>query len=756
MVAAPFCAQVLGRLGALVTKLTRWEDDPLAQLDDGYASVGRCLDDYCNGDKTRAVAPIVDASALVSVCKRADVLVCDWTPQEQAKLGLSLGDLRELHPNLIIVSITGYGLTGPRSNWPASELTAYHSGGEGYTLPGPAQFALFPDRPPVRAGRFLADFDTGLTAAAGTLAALLRRGSTGQGEIVEVAGQEVELSLNRTTISRSLYEGRDYDRTYRGFDYAGFLRCLDGWACVRPSEQHHWRRFVEVIGQPKLADDPRFATRIARFENSDELNSTLERWTRTVPREVVRQAVSDAGCPGGSYLEPIELLDDEAINSRDLFAEAAGGGRAPARMFRACANGRAEPTASRLAGRLRAAASPGAGPLAGLRVLDFTWVAAGPYATELMGFFGAEVIRVESRSKPDIFRRNGDEPDDDLNSSIRFVDLNQGKRSICVDLKHPQGLDLVMRLAEDADVLIENFRPGVRERLGFGDDALHDRNPAMVVVSLSGFGRTASDRDRPGYASIFSAESGVSTLTGYAGSPPTDIRDTNDLRAGTMACVATLAGLLTVLAHHRGVSADVAARDALICLQGDAVLQASRGGAPSRSGNEIATCVPYDVYRTASGDWVAISVRTDEEWRALTAVADTDLRAKPAWVERDARLRDRSLVNAVVADWVATRETTALVEQLCRAGVPAGKSVTGSDLGMDRHLLERGFLGPGRHARLGEITYLGSPVRFGPEPVSSPPLPPPLLGEHLHSILQDKLGLSRAMIAELRASGAVQ
>jgi len=720
-VAGPMCGAHLAGLGAEVIRVAP-TDDWVNELDTGLDSIGRCLIDASNRGKVieAAVAPRDTAMTVGRWLADIDVIVTDWNPVRARTLGIDLRELIARKPNLVAVAVTPYGLSGPHADWPGSELTGYHSGGEGYLLPGGVVHQAVPDRPPVRAGRFLADEDAGLAAAVAVLAALVRREANGPGDLIDVSIQEVQLGEGRTTLSRAFFEQSDFDRTYAGYDYAGVLKCTDGWICLRPSEEHHWSSFTREMGRPELADDPRFATRTARFENNDALNAELETWTRSLTRADVRKALLAAGCPGGPYLEPSEVIDDPAISSRGLFGPAPGGGVVPVQPF--VVSGRHEGV-SDLVDRMSEATRFGdAGPLSGLRVLDLTWVAAGPYTTALLAFAGAEVIKVESQSMPDLFRRPlGGGTDYDTN--IRFVDLNQGKKSICVDLKSSEGQRVVLDLARDADIVIDNFRPGVRGRLGLADDVLWNVNPALTIVSLSGFGASVDDADRPGYASIFSAESGLSAMTGWPDCPPADVRDTNDLRAGTLAALGTLAAVLALLRTQMAASLDVAARDALILLQSSVMLQASRGGNASRSGNALDGASPYGVFACKDG-YVAISARTEAEYAALR-------RAIPELPPLDEPLgANQEAIERVVSNWASAHSRADVVAQLVELGVPASISATASDLLTDVHLIGRNALRTMEHPRLGELTVVGPPFRFASAPLGPVAPATPLLGQH--------------------------
>lgn len=721
-VAAPFAARVLGDLGANVVRLEPASGDPLLEADLGPASAARCAyDDVNAGKQVHRVADLRDAVA--ANLATVDLLVGDLTPAEQQRTGLQLDALRSRHPSLVVGVVTGYGQTGPHADHPWSELTTYHAGSEAATLPGPRIYERFPDRPPVRVGRYLAGYDTGLTLAGGLVAASIRRAATGEGDLIEVSAQEVEMSLNRTTISRGLNEGLEVDRRYEGYGWQGTLRCRDGWVCLRPNEDRHWRAFTAVIGRPELAVDPRFATYDARFEHGAALLVELERWTRTVDRSQVREAMADAGVPGAPYLEPHEVLDDQVVGGRGVFGDHPAGGRHPTLPLRQALGSEPGPDAVEdLRARL-AAADRRAGPLAGLRVLDLTWVASGPYATLLLRLLGAEVIKVESAARPDLFRRSHGS-DADIDAGLRFVDLNQGKRSIALDLKDDDDRATFRALAASCDVLVENYRPGVRERLGFGDEELWEQHPGLVTVSLSGFGATAEDRDRPGYASVFAAESGISAMTGYPDAPPTDVRDSNDLRGGTATFLGAVAGVFGVLAAGRAGAIELGVRDVLIALQGDVFLQASRGAHVTRSTNAVEGCPADGCYPAADGGFVAVSARTQTERRALTETIGS-----PSRPDED--------IEVALAGWIAGTSAASAVAELVAAGVPAVATASVQDLGRDQHLAARRVFRDGDHPRLGRLRFVGGPIRSASADRSGRATPSPLLGEHTDAIIAE-------------------
>ena len=262
--------------------------------------------------------------------------------------------------------------------------------------------------------------------------------------------------------------------------------------------------------------------------------------------------------------------------------------------------------------------------LEGVRVLDFTWAAAGPYATCLLALLGAEVVKVESTKRPDPARRGFLADYGGINRSPNFNELNLGKRSFQVDLSEPAGRALAHRLAEWADVVVDNFRPGVMTRFGLDAETLLAQRPELIVASSSANGATGPDAMAAGLASIFGATGGLSEQTGYADGPPTEIGESTDYRSGSALAVAMLAALLHRARTGEGQHVDLASREVVAASSPDALLAEQLGVAVAdpRSATRHREFAPHDVYPAAGeDDWVAIAVGDESEWAGLCARA---------------------------------------------------------------------------------------------------------------------------------------
>jgi benzylsuccinate CoA-transferase BbsF subunit len=389
-----------------------------------------------------------------------------------------------------------------------------------------------------------------------------------------------------------------------------------------------------------------------------------------------------------------------------------------------------------------------------VRVLDFSWAAAGPYATELLSFMGAEVLKVESRQRLDLARRGfyqSTSPD----ASADFNDLNLNKRSICLNLSQPEGVALVKRLVEHCDVVVENFRPGVMRRLGLDYATLSAINPRLIMASASANGSTGPESAYAGYAGIFNALSGAGALTGYADGPPTEMRISMDLRVGMTLAFAVLTALYARRRTNRGQHIDLSAREAITCLIGHTVLHATMNGdSPRRQGNADQAMAPHGCYPCLGHDrWVTIAVGNEDEWAALCQGTGHE-----AWLEEarfatmQSRLAHRQELDALLSDWTRHHTPEEVTARLQQAGVAVYPSMDSAMLAGAKHLHDRGVFATVEHPHLGAQTVLGPPWR-SPDVPSVPDRAAPLLGEHTETVLRELLGLDDTELQRLAAAG---
>jgi len=394
-------------------------------------------------------------------------------------------------------------------------------------------------------------------------------------------------------------------------------------------------------------------------------------------------------------------------------------------------------------------------PLAGVRVLDFSRVLAGPYCTMMLGDMGADVIKVEDPSKGDDTRGWG--PPFQGTESAYFLSVNRNKKSITLNLKSPAGLAAAQRLALSSHVLVENFRPGTMDRLGLGYEAMRTLNPRLVYCSVSGFGQTGPQRKRPGYDAMMQGEGGLMSLTGFPDGPPTKVGiSIADLVAGLFAVQGILLALRVADQTGAGQWVDLSLLDGQVgLLTFQAASYFATGKSPARLGNVHPMITPYETYRTADG-FVIIAVGTDAMWRAFRDLVGLPKEGPDA--ERMATSRQRVALRAELAailePIIARRTTSEWIADLERLGIPCGRVRSVGEVLTDPQVLARELVQQVDHATLGRISTTGIPIKLSETPGAIQSAPP-LLGQHTAEVLREVLGMSDAEIAQLKRDGAI-
>ena len=384
--------------------------------------------------------------------------------------------------------------------------------------------------------------------------------------------------------------------------------------------------------------------------------------------------------------------------------------------------------------------SPG-GPLAGIRVLDLSRVLAGPYAAMLLGDLGAEVVKVERPGAGDDTRHWGPPfaRAADGEESTYFLSVNRGKRSVVIDLKDPAEREFIDSLVRWADVLVENFRPGVMDRLELGDARLAELNPALIRLEITGFGTRGPDAGRVGYDQILQAEGGLMSLTGTNASGEVKVGvPIADVTAGLFGVIGVLSAL--VERARSGVGQQVST--SLLAAQvGIHTFQATRyliaGEVPGPSGNHHPTVAPYGMFQAADGPLV-IAVGNDEIWLRFAPLIGLEP-ADPRFKTNALRLAHLAELHQVVAERLASRTVAQWLELLRRAAVPAGELKTLDRVYESEQARAAGLVWEVEHPRLGRIRLPGNPLHFSRSALA-PGLPPPSLGEHTAELRDDLLG----------------
>ncbi len=367
-------------------------------------------------------------------------------------------------------------------------------------------------------------------------------------------------------------------------------------------------------------------------------------------------------------------------------------------------------------------------PLDGIRVIDLSRVLAGPYASLLLADMGAEVIKVEEPGRGDDTRAW---PPFQGGEATYFMSVNRGKKSLTLDLKHPEGKTILGRLLAGADVLLENFRPGTLERLGFGDAAVRAVNPRLVYCSISGFGESGPEAGRPGYDLIVQGESGIMDITGFPDGPPVKVGNSiADLAAGTMAAHGIVLALFARERTGEGQKVEIAMVEvmaALLTYHGQAYF--ATGKSPGRRGNQHPSIVPYEVFRAADG-YLTVGVANNSLWaRFCQAIGAAELTADPRFDTEARRVENRETLVPLLGRVFEQAPVAHWLERLGRAGVPAGKIKSVGEVLESEHLRARGTVVSLAHPTAGPMRMVGPAIRLSATPGEAAG-PAPLLGEH--------------------------
>jgi benzylsuccinate CoA-transferase BbsF subunit len=398
-----------------------------------------------------------------------------------------------------------------------------------------------------------------------------------------------------------------------------------------------------------------------------------------------------------------------------------------------------------------------AAPLAGIRVADFTWVWAGPHCTLQLAHLGAEVIRVETATRICVTRMLPPfadfQPGPDR--SGYFNQYNQGKKSLALDMKKPDALEVAKRLCAASDVVVENFASGVMDRMGLGYEVLRGLKPDVIMIALSGYGATGPDHDNVSYGPAQVPLSGMSSLTGYRGFPPMHVGISyGDPTGGLHGAVAVLAALMHRARTGEGQHIDLSQWETSIAVLGEAVLAETLGpGAPARDGNRDPGMAPHGVFPAAGEDrWIAIAVEDDAAWgRLARCIGRPELVGDPRFATLAARKRNEDALEEVVAAWTATRSPGDATATLQAVDVPAYASARNQDLAESPHLLARGFFAEHDHPVVGRRIHAGVPWRMS-DGDSRVRAAAPCLGADTDQVLRDVCGYDAGAIEKLRAA----
>jgi formyl-CoA transferase len=399
--------------------------------------------------------------------------------------------------------------------------------------------------------------------------------------------------------------------------------------------------------------------------------------------------------------------------------------------------------------------------LEGIRVVDLTRALAGPYCTMMLGDLGADVVKVERPGRGDDSRGWGPpfvgEPYGSYaGESAYFIAANRNKRSVTVNLKSPEGQEIVRQLADVSDVLVENFRTGVLDKMGLGYDDLHALNPRLVYCSISGYGRTGPYAERPGYDFIIQAEGGLMGIIGPEDGTPYRVGvPIIDITSGMFAATAILAALRARDQTGEGQLVDISLMDTVVALLTNVASNYLVGGAePRRLGNAHPNIAPYEAFR-ARDRWFALAAANERQWAILCgAIGRPELRDDPRFATNGNRVANRPALVEALSEIFVTRDADEWLADLQMAGLPCGPINAVPDVFEHPQAETRSLAQEAEHPTAGPVRLTGFPYKLSRTPAAVRQ-PPPLLGQHTAEVLTELLGYSAEQVTALREQGAI-
>ena len=576
--AAAVCGRLFADVGADVVCIAPDTDAPLAT--------------YLNHAKR-----IADSDALAT----ANLIVCQGRPSELRARRHDEASLRAHNASAALVFISPFGQTGPDADKPATDLTLFSASGIARLLTGQVDDL---SEPPIRAVGEQSAFIGGIAAAcAGMHAALLRNAAT-----IDVSMHEALATMAISELAAAGLTGK-YRSRKRVADGNGATVCIlparDGYVAISPREERQWSSWLEVMGSPAWGAEPRFATKPDRVANWDALHALMSAWSRHHDKQWIADAAQRAHVPSFPLREPAEQLHSPQFEHRRFYRTSDMNGH-KVRMPGA-------PFGTTIVSDAAVAAPAGDLPLSGIRVLDFSWVIAGPTTTRYLAAMGADVIKVEAPGRGDPGR----------GSELHTV-LGQAKRAIVLDLKQPRGIELARALAARSDVLIENFATGVMDRLGLGADALQSANPKLIYVSASGLGRTGPESHAVAYGTLLQCYAGFAGLNRHPDVAPRVGFAWLDPMCGLMLAFIVAAAIYR--RRHGGVARiDFSMLEAMLWTMAEPLLQTQLDGSPQPLAHNVHRCPGDDAWIAIEGDATAPLAN------ALDLVRSEHLRARNFW-----------------------------------------------------------------------------------------------------------------------------
>jgi crotonobetainyl-CoA:carnitine CoA-transferase CaiB-like acyl-CoA transferase len=797
---ALLCGQILGDLGADVIVVEPPEGArarAIGPFRHGERHPDRSLNWWSLNRNKRSITLDLQSEAgrerIRELVRGADFLLESYTPGYLDGLGLAYRELSAINPALVMVSITPFGQDGPKARWAAADFTVWASSAA-LVMCGDD------DRPPAGLSVPQAYMHAGAEAAVGALLAHASRVRDGVGQHVDVSAQTAAMMSTQATVLASGWSDTEIRRVAGGVNFGGiplkFVNAAkDGYVSVtflfgtaigpfsrrlmevmceegfvdEATRDKDWLQYTTLLlsGQEPLSELSRCIEAIARFTASrtkDELFKTaLERGLLIVPVCNIEDVVRSEQLAGRDFWAMVEHPElGETHTYPGAFAKFSETPITTRRRPPLLGEHNAEVAQETLRepALSRAAPATRALPLDGVKVLEFTWVIAGPWGTRYLADYGATVIKVESTRRVDTLRTISPFKDHvpGPERSAAYATVNAGKLGITLNLTDPKGLGVALKLATWADVVTESFAPGAMRKFGLDYESLCKANPDVIMLSSCLNGQTGPQRDLAGFGTMGQQLAGFGGLAGWPDRAPAGAPGAY---TDYIAPKFTAAAILAALDHRRrtgkGQYIDFSQGEASTNFLCSALLDYTvNGEITGRRGNTSPDFVPHGVY-PASGDdrWVAIVATNDAQWQGLCHAIGAPLSGNARFATLASRLESRDELDAAIGGWTATRDVDEIERLLQAECVPVHRATTSTDAFADPQLRAREHIVTVAHPELGPVPVENSRMRFSATPARVT-APGPTFGQHNEQVLTEILGLSDEEFVELLAAGVLE
>jgi crotonobetainyl-CoA:carnitine CoA-transferase CaiB-like acyl-CoA transferase len=784
---ASFCSKLLADLGADVVKVERPGGDPSRNIGPfvgNVASPDKSLFFSYHNTNKRSITLELEKKEGRDIFRRLiekhEIVVETFPPGYLQELGLGYDALTESNPRLILVSVTGFGQKGPRSRYKSCDLVASAFGGQMYVSGSPSG-------PPLQAFGEQSYYTASLFAAIGILLAVRKRARSGKGDHIDISLQEAVASTLDHVMVRHFYENVIAQRR-GGLSWNNsfcIVPCKDGQMLITMFQQ--WETLIELMASEglaeDLADDP-WRDDAYRQAHVDHILEVVERWTRTHTTKELFELGQLMRFPWAPVQSLKEVLKSPQLEARKFFIEARDSSGEPSiqcpgvpyrfshfpidRLKRAPRAGRDNlqiyqnelgltgEEMKRLSSSVpskecRLDHRLDRGILSGLRVLDFSWVLAGPYATRILADFGAEVIKVQSRKTA-----KGAES----NRTGYFDTWNRNKLGITLDMSHPEAAEIVLKLAGISDVVVENFSPRVMSNWGLDYARLREVKSDLIMVSLSAMGQDGPWKDFVAFGPTLQALSGLTHLTSFTTDSPMGLGYAHaDPIIGLYTTLAILSALEYRDRTGEGQYIDISGFEAVCTLLGPALMDAKinqRKVLPLGNAASGVPAAPHGCYRCSGKDrWCVIAVFSEGQWRALRAAM-----GDPPWMKEERfssllkRREHEKELGKRLEEWTVQHRAEEVVQLLQEVGVAAGVVQDAEALANDAHLIANQFFVSAEHPVLGRIIWDRSPIRLA-EATQAQWKAAPLLGADNKYVFSELLGFTETELSAYVEKGII-